>query len=190
MAFGGHLVRHLAVAGCWSAVGCGPTELCEQLEPVATATAFVLAEPDAGPFRPNDGEIPCGNDRARLQPFGAEQAFEVDTVEGCGFATATQPSLQALTTDDELQMRIFYFSQTTFPAAEAEVAMAIGEDVVFAEQVAIPAVSGLLPSDRQRRRVAAPAAVGTPVYFHIGNHGDNSWNFLELSVVRQVVCGQ
>lgn len=53
----------------------------------------------------------------------------------------------------------------------------IGETDLFDEHVPIPSESGMIAPT-----VVAPKAYprGTPVYFHLHNHGQNTWNLLEL----------
>ena len=53
------------------------------------------------------------------------------------------------------------------------------------ELVDIPTSSGLAAP---RLTVVNDADAGTPVHFHVGNHGDHSWNLVELSVITQAPC--
>jgi hypothetical protein len=133
---------------------------------------------------PDDAEL-CDDDAIQVQPIGDDLALEIDTRFGCGWATVMQPIAEDVAVGDELQVRIFYFSQTAFPEANAELAIAIGDDVVMRELVPIPASSGLLAP-----RIVAERDYprGTPARFHIGNHGDNSWNLVELSRVEVGDC--
>ncbi|HEY1097299.1 MAG TPA: hypothetical protein VGF99_00165, partial [Myxococcota bacterium] len=103
----------------------------------------------------------------------------------CGWATATQPLTTALIAGDRLRIRVFYFSQTAFPESTAEVALAIGDDVVVSERVAIPSSSGLLQPEIL---VDDDIAAGTAVSFHVGNHGDNSWNLVGVEAFRDAAC--
>jgi hypothetical protein len=127
----------------------------------------------------------CTADDIQIASFGEDDAVEIDTRFGCGWATVEQPLLAAVEAGDALQVRVFYFSQTTFPEAEAEVAVALGDDIVVREAVAIPSSSGLVAP---RVVVDRAVAAGTMARFHVGNHGDNSWNLIELSRVRTAPC--
>jgi hypothetical protein len=127
----------------------------------------------------------CDADDIQVQSFGVDDAIEIDTRFGCGWATVEQPIAVDLVAGDDVQARVFYFSQATFPAAQAEVAIALDGAIVVTERVDIPTGSGLLaPRITLDRDVAA----GSRAAFHIGNHGDNSWNLIELARLRQVVC--
>lgn len=149
-------------------------------------TAWRLLAPEEDPFDPPaDAEL-CTAEDIRMEPFGnGPIAVDIDTVTGCGWATVEQETLADLVAGDEVQLRIFYFSQTTFPEAEATVAIAFNGEPFFSVQVPIPTTSTLeaplLAVDRDIR-------AGTKVQFHVGNHGDNSWNLLEVSRTRKVFC--
>jgi len=45
-------------------------------------------------------------------------------------------------------------------------------------RVAIPAPGGLIKSEL---RIDRPIAAGAPIYFHLHNHGQNSWALVEVS---------
>ena len=122
-----------------------------------------------------------------MEPFGSGSpiALDVDTRTGCGWATVAQQTRADLVAGDEVLSRLFYFSQTSFPNDVADVALRLGDDDLWRFAVPIPTTSKLeLPSVVLQRDVPA----GTRVLFHVGNHGDNSWNLLEVSRVRNVFC--
>jgi hypothetical protein len=179
-----------ALVVCAVLVACtaGTGEQCDVAEPIASASLFVAASVESAPIAPGEGIAACGPERMRLQPFGDEDAFEIDTVSGCGFGHVTQPSLLDIAAGDTIQLRVFYFAQTEFPADVARVALAVDGELFLDEEVEIPVASGLLPSDRAQRTAAQAHERGSVVSFAVGNHGDNSWNFLELTRVRRGPC--
>jgi hypothetical protein len=166
--------------------GCGSGPQCEEATALVAGDAWTFVEPNADVLwvAPADAAR-CESSDLQVQTFGDDVALEVDTRLGCGWATAMQPLRADIVEGDELQVRVFYFSQATFPAAQAEVAIAIGADIVMRELVDIPTESGLIAP---RLPVLRDATAGTPVQFHIGNHGDNSWNLVELSAITRVPC--
>lgn len=169
------------------AAGCSPAvSVCEDKSPIVDVRAWRFVEPTDDVLWPAPaGAALCTADDVQVQPVGDALALEIDTRLGCGWATATQPTLRDLRVGDRVQTQIFYFPQSSFPAAEAELAIAIDGDIVMREVIAIPAPSGLLqPAFVIGRDVDAGAAVS----FHVGNHGDNSWNLVELAVVTDVAC--
>jgi len=169
------------------AAGCSPAaSVCEQKNSIIDVRAWRFVDPADDVVWPAPGDAAlCGPDDVQVQPIGDALALEIDTRLGCGWATATQPTLRDLRVGDRLQTQVFYFPQSTFPTAQADVAIAIDDEIVLSEVLAIPAPSGLLqPVITIDRDIDAGAAV----QFHIGNHGDNSWNLVELAVVTSVGC--
>jgi hypothetical protein len=169
--------------GACTATSCTPEALCETAVPVVNADGWLLDEPvDA----PSDALL-CTSENVTKQFFGIKEVVEIDTGPTCGFATLRRSSDAALGTGETLLIRMFYASQTVFPAAQAHVTVSVGDLTVLDEQVAIPAQSGLLP-EQPRIVVDRDVPAGAPVLFHVGNHGDNSWSLVELSVLRQEPC--
>jgi hypothetical protein len=73
---------------------------------------------------------------------------------------------------------VWHFALHAGESAMAHVAVRIGEQTLLDTTVPIPAAGGLLNIEE-----VAPESIpeGAPVYFHLHNHGDNSWSFVELS---------
>ncbi len=180
------LVAALAVLPTLTAAQCEPAPVCTDKEPLVAPDAWTFVEPADDTLWPApDGAALCNASDIQVASFGADDAVEIDTRFGCGWATVSQPIASSLAAGDRVQVRIFYFSQATFPEAQAEVAVALDGDGGVSEKVAIPASSGLVaPVVTVDHDVAA----GALAHFHIGNHGDNSWNLIELSRVFDVPC--
>jgi hypothetical protein len=131
---------------------------------------------------PFDSERPpivnCSAEAARFEEFGGEPSFGVDTLS-CDYVTVAQPSLRDVCAGDQLQIRIWHFELTAPSPGEAHIAVMLGEHSLFDSRYPIPSDSGLdFPV------VTAPSdiAKGSPAVFHVHNHGDNSFNILELSI--------
>ena len=140
--------------------------------------AWTLVAPAGDPWDPPADAALCGADRARVEPFGETDAFEVDTSRDCGWATAIQRALCAAAAGDAVQLRIYDFSQATFPEAQAELAVGVSGTPVWSTHVPIPAANTLLAP---RITLTDDIAAGAPVYFHVGNHRTNTWNLVEIS---------
>lgn len=175
-----------AVGGGFLA-GC-PGPECEEKTDLVAMDQWVLVPPAEDPFAPPPDAAFCTADSIRMEPFGTggPVALDVDTSLGCGWATLTQPLATDIAAGEKVTIRVFYFSQTTFPAAEAELAVSFGGEVFWSDKVAIPASSSITPQAPIVADRDIPA--GTPAHFHLGNHGDNSWTLLELSRTRLVYC--
>jgi hypothetical protein len=168
------------------ALSCAPPPVCTGKDPLVAADDWTFVEPTDDTLwpAPPDAAL-CAASDIQVASFGADDAVEIDTRFGCGWATVSQPLALPLVAGDQIQMRVFYFAQATFPADTAEVALALDGDVVVREVVSIPAASGLIAPVVS---VARDIAAGALAHFHVGNHGDNSWNLIELSRVFDAPC--
>lgn len=179
------LIVLIVVVGLLAGAGCGETR-CEQKAPLTDPEAWSFVDPANDPlWSPSSDTVPCDPDALQLQAFGDDVAVEIDTRFGCGHATVAQPITAALRAGDELQIRVFHFAQASFPEAEAEVAVAIDDEILLRERVPIPTDAGLLS---RRPPVGRDHDAGSIARFHVGNHGDNSWNLVELARVTAGAC--
>lgn len=136
--------------------------------------AWTVAADSADPFpehRPP--EVTCPE-----WSYGLEgEVFEVET-DDCNYLSLTQPSLVDLKAGDHVKATLWHLELWAPNPATAHIAVQIGEDVVWEESIPVPGSEKMyepvwiVPEDR-------PA--GTPIHFHLHNHGTNSWRFLSLS---------
>ncbi len=164
----------------------GLNPLCETKTPLIDGEAWQFVPPDEDTMFPAPaGAELCDSDAVQRQVVGDAVAVEIDTRFGCGWATVQQPITRDVRAGEMLQVRVFYFSQSAFPEAEAAVKLALDGDVLLDARVTIPTSSGLIaPLIEAPRDVAA----GALAHFHVGNHGDNSWNLVEFSAIGQGLC--
>ena len=166
--------------------GCPLAPVCEVKTPTVDPLGWSFVDNADDALWPAPAGTPtCTADEIQVQSFGADDAVEIDTRFGCGWATVSQPLQQDLRAGDDVQVRVFYFSQASFPQDQAEVAVALDGDIVMSELVEIPSSSGLLAP---RVTLARDVAKGSLAHFHIGNHGDNSWNLIELLLISEGPC--
>lgn len=136
--------------------------------------AFSLVDAASDPFgdRPSDDACPLG--------FGLEDGlFEVDA-ELCLYGSFATPSLAEVRAGDLIEAVIVHdalFSEE--PGAESHLGVAIGGEVGWETTIPIPADAGFL---RPTWTATADAPVGTPVHFHIHNHGVNTYRLVAISV--------
>jgi hypothetical protein len=176
----------VTMALCASLTAC-PGPECEEKVDLVDMTGWTLTPPADDPFAPADDAPFCAPEDVRMEPFGngGPIALDVDTRTGCGWATVEQETKAEIVAGDVVLSRLFYFSQTSFPADVAFVALRFGDEDLWSFEVPIPTSSKLeFPEIALERDVPA----GTRVLFHVGNHGDNTWNLLEVSRVRKVFC--
>ncbi len=143
-------------------------------QPLVMAEAWVRATAEDDPLRaerPEDVQCDLG--------WGVETgAFEVDT-ELCLYGAFTQPTLAEIHAGDTIEMLILHDSLYATEPATAHLAIAFGEDTAWELEIPIPSEPGIV-----RPSWAAPSDVplGTPVVFHVHNHGANNYRLIELTV--------
>lgn len=165
----------------------GEPEWCEGHATTLAAADYALLSIDEDPYfdATDTGVTRCALvDDVRVETLGVEPSVTVETTY-CNHATLAQPLPVVVHEGERVHVRLWYFSQTSFEGTMAHVRFRFGDDEVLAVDVPIPAESGLISED-----VIAPREypVGTPVLFHVGNHGDNSWNLLEISPYPRAPC--
>jgi hypothetical protein len=130
---------------------------------------------------PFDDRLPmvvCDETATHAEDLGGVLVYSVDT-SFCNYATVQQTSLADVRAGDFVRVRAFHFRLYAREPAEAHIAIRLGAEVLWEERVPIPNdESGPLGATF---RASADVPRGTDVYFHLHNHGDNSWAFIELS---------
>lgn len=146
-----------------------------------TAAWLEVGEED-DPFRAERPEdLICDSLGYAAEEYEEEPAFFVDT-DVCTYLTASQPTLHAVATGDTLRVRVFHDVLVAEEPAEGHVAIMLGGETVWEETVQIPAEKEILEASWS---AAAAVEAGTPAFFHVHNHGPNSWALLELSVTSE-----
>jgi hypothetical protein len=135
----------------------------------------VSASEDPFDDRPATPNCPAGAYMSEI--LSGEEVFSVDT-GACSYITVRQATLRDVAKGERLVARVWHFSLNAGESATAHVALRLGDSTLLDETVPIPSQGGLLAID-QVSDSAFPE--GVPVYFHLHNHGDNSWSLVELS---------
>lgn len=143
---------------------------------------WIVAAPDADPFaqhRPAD-DISCPPDDRLAEDFAGTYSYAITTT-GCPYTTVLQPSLRDACAGETLYVWLWHFELTAPDPGVAHLAVEVGGDLIWSKTLPIPGPSGLIADE-----VALPADIpaGTPIAFHLRNHGANSYNLLELSIKR------
>ena len=102
-------------------------------------------------------------------------AFEVDTGV-CNYLSVEQPSLAAIRQGDIVDIALWHQSLVA-PSGQAHLAILIGGDLIWEKTVDIPSYPAAYSP-----QIAALRAypTGTPIVFHLHNHGSNNWQLLHL----------
>ncbi len=161
-----------------------PDASAEAQLPVAAArTPLVLPERwqmlDAGtdPFDDRPATIDCSTAGVVPETLSEERVLGVET-GWCNYLTALQPTQRAVQPGEVIKVRLWHFELSAPEPAEAHAAVHIAGLRVLDERIAIPQPGGLIVKQFTVEQ-AIPA--GTPVHFHLHNHGANSWALVEVS---------
>ena len=141
---------------------------------VAPVEAWAPAAADPLPtHRPPDASCP----EAAWGP--EEGVLEVDT-GGCHYLAVEVPLPFVLRPGDALEGDLWHQLLDAPERAEGHAALLVDGEVVWEVTVAIPGLPEAYPiAWTADRRVEA----GTPLGFHLHNHGDNSWRLGEVGFV-------
>lgn len=112
-----------------------------------------------------------------------DPTFDVQTGQ-CDPLTAWAPTETAMGEDETLEIRIWHYALLS-PGREpaiGRVEMRVGADA-WSVEVPIPSEAGMIHEFWTPRLRYPP---GTPVLFHLSNHGANSWHLFDVNVVSAV----
>jgi len=138
-------------------------------------------KPEQDPFADGPASVTCLDSATMAEPLSGVDAFSVDTSQ-CNYITIGQVTLAEIAPGDRLLARIWHFELSAPEAAEAHVAVHIDGFALVDERVPIPQAGGLIVREARADRAIA---AGSAVYFHLHNHGANSWAITEVSKVLE-----
>lgn len=120
--------------------------------------------------------IECDPDRGvYVEELPWQTRFEINTA-WCNYATVQQPLAHPLVAGDAVEVRVWHFELTGGPA-QAYLAVALDGEVMWEADVPIPSESELVSGTFE---VARDLAAGTPLQFHLHNHGTNTWELVSI----------
>lgn len=171
-------------------LGCGTDNVPEPTEPTEPPRArtlidnniWVLLDATQDPFHnaKDPKATECRDVDAKPEVVGDELWYDIET-HSCAYATSSQPLQDAMVEGAPINFRIWHYKQTTADS-DYRVVLAVGAEptIIYEATVAAPNDKGGLLFGE----FPAPAAFpkGTPVYWHLSNHGDNTWGMIELTI--------
>lgn len=112
--------------------------------------------------------------------YNEDGALEVETGY-CSYLSLSQPSLTGVAAGDVVHLVLWHGDLAFDEPAEAHVVISLDSQIIWEEQVAIPAEANIFDT-----RVTVPfdAPAGSKVEYHLHNHGYNTWTLLQLEVER------
>jgi hypothetical protein len=146
-------------------------EFVPLVDPMAWTPVPAQDDPLAD-HRPADVQCPIGG--WLFEP----QGFEVNTLQ-CNYAMFSAPAQAAVVAGNRVVATLYHFDLVAAEPASAHVALLIGDTILWQTDVAIPGKANAFNVD-----VVADTTVpaGTPVYFHLHNHGQNTWTLGAVEV--------
>lgn len=168
----------LGVAACGASED-GRANRIRERTALITPEAFELVDEASDPFddRPT-APYECKKSGYLAEYLGAEPVFSVRT-DDCEYGTFMQPTLVKVYKGEFLNARLWHFTLIASEPAEAHLDVTLAAPGFgMEERLPIPSDGGLVYKTWQAPR-DYPA--GTPVYFHIHNHGMNEYSLIELS---------
>ncbi|MGD8607886.1 MAG: hypothetical protein PVH21_11365 [Myxococcales bacterium] len=99
----------------------------------------------------------------------------------CNWLTLQQPSLRDVRAGDRIEVRAYHFALTEPLGEEARMSFVIGDELVFDETILIPRDGEFLTNTWTAPK-DYPA--GTPVLWHVNNHGSNEYLLVEVNVLE------
>ena len=103
---------------------------------------------------------------------GAPPPLELDS-GACNYLLLRQPSLRAVEPGEVIRVELGHAALYADTAAEAHAEIRLGDLVLWDTREEIPCQAAF---DVALTTATAPIPAGTPVWVHIHNHGDNTWN--------------
>lgn len=179
--------RHIACAvGLVAvAVGCDGGSVDAVDTDVAWSGTAVLATPDDwvavtaddDPFDDRPADVQC-------PPHGSsaeDGRFEVET-DVCRYGTFAHPLPVALRPGDTVEATVWHLELWAPERSEGHAALRLGDHLLWERRVPIPGQEAIYPI---AVTVDFSVAAGTPLYFHVHNHGANSWRLLDVQAHRE-----
>ncbi len=122
--------------------------------------------------------VVCTDESYGAEGLAAASFYEVET-SNCNYHTVTQPSLVDIKVGDSIKATLWHLPLVALEAAKAKLFVSIAGRIALEEDIAIPSTEEVYFSETIAD-FDAPA--GSPVIFHVHNHGLNSWRFHRLTV--------
>ena len=147
--------------------------------PLVQTFGWLTTELEQDPFNVFwSDQIICGEDEHGVESLADIWTYSIQTGD-CNWLTIEQPSLRAVHEGDIVRAEVWHFLLSAPEPAMARVGMATDDGIITDIMVPIPQPAGLVELEF---RAQTSIAKDTPIYFHISNHGTNSWHLLNIQI--------
>jgi len=106
------------------------------------------------------------------------RAIEVNTGT-CTYGAFTQPTLAAIVKGAKISLSLYHFDLVAAEPATAHLAVLVGPHVLMEREIAIPGKANVYAIELV---ADFDLPEGSPVTFHLHNHGQNTWALDRLAV--------
>jgi len=168
-------VFSLALAACSDASGVEPVQRVSS--PLTVAENWALAPTEGDPFGQYvDGRIPCS-------PFDLRREaswLEVSTVS-CNYASLLHQFSEDVPAGSVIRGQVAWATLASLAPAVGTLAFATADGVLWSHDVDIPGQADIVDVQFV---LSQAALAGSGLYFHVRNHGYNTWQLGPLTLER------
>lgn len=177
-------MRFWAVCASLLCFGCGDhdhppvPEQEETFQPLVGLEDWSPIERERDPFIEDEPPAECEAPGVSVEE---EQSWlELDTTE-CGFITVIAGAQGDVEEGQEMSLEVSHFDLDAAEPASAELRLRFEDCDVWEKSIAIPGDASVY-----RERFASPCSIaqGGQVLFHLHNHGQNTYQLRDISVLR------
>lgn len=146
----------------------GATTAAQEPVPLVAITAWQEVDAAVDPLadhRPEPAHCPFGS------VFVEGEELEIDT-NFCTYAMIGWPALVDVDAGSELTLTLRHYDLTAAAPAIAHIALVVDDAVVWERELAIPGPAEVIV---ETIPIATSFAAGAPIYFHLHNHGQNTY---------------
>ena len=106
-------------------------------------------------------------------------SYSIET-DRCHWLTIKQGSRRSIHAGDRVKLKVWHFELHAPQHAVAHVGLATNKEVLMIAEEVIPQEGRMLKLEAEFTR---DLAIGEPIYFHVDNHGANSWHLLDIKLL-------
>jgi hypothetical protein len=141
------------------------------------AESWALADPASDPFAAQA----AGRVRCTSAAFRPEATWLEVTTTTCNYASFVYVFTSAVPAGSVIRGELAWATLAAVDPAVGTLAFATQADLLWSHEVPIPSLADLVQVEFE---VPKPLAVGSALYFHLRNHGYNSWQLGPLSLEK------
>jgi hypothetical protein len=127
-----------------------------------------------------EGKVLCSSEAIEPELFNQIMGVTVST-EDCSYATLSQETQIDLSEGDRVTLNMWHYRLTSPEGGEAHMAVQLGEDLIWEDFISIPAETA---GTVEEIKLTSDYPIGTPVFFHVTNHGQNAYSLVEFTVSK------